>query len=51
MAKIYINNSGYTEVTKVGVKNSGSVDTYKQTSPYSQYADKIFPLSEYVETT
>ena len=24
MAKIYINNSGYTEVTKVGVKNSGS---------------------------
>ena len=24
MAKIYINNSGYTEVTKVGIKNSGS---------------------------
>lgn len=27
-----------------------AVNTYKQTSPYSQYADKIFPLSEYVET-
>lgn len=24
MAKIYINNGGYTEVTKVGIKNSGS---------------------------
>lgn len=24
MAKIYINNSGYAEVTKVGIKNSGS---------------------------
>lgn len=28
-----------------------AVETYKQTSPYSNYADKIFPLSEYIETT